>query len=71
MVSCISVLAAPAVLTVGGITVEELQRIDFNMLDFTNFMDDLMKNQKIPENDVLTNKTKERIKEIMSQQSAQ
>ena len=70
MVSCISVLAAPAVLTV-GITVEELQRIDFNMLDFTNFMDDLMKNQKIPENDVLTNKTKERIKEIMSQQSAQ
>ncbi|MGQ8512888.1 conjugal transfer protein TraN, partial [Klebsiella pneumoniae] len=27
--------------------------------------------QKIPENDVLTNKTKERIKEIMSQQSAQ
>ncbi|CDK61778.1 hypothetical protein BANRA_05568 [Klebsiella pneumoniae] len=54
-----------------GITVEELQRIDFNMLDFTNFMDDLMKNQKIPENDVLTNKTKERIKEIMSQQSAQ
>ncbi|EPG7217337.1 conjugal transfer protein TraN, partial [Klebsiella pneumoniae] len=53
------------------ITVEELQRIDFNMLDFTNFMDDLMKNQKIPENDVLTNKTKERIKEIMSQQSAQ
>ncbi|HEF4704039.1 TPA: conjugal transfer protein TraN, partial [Klebsiella pneumoniae] len=54
-----------------GITVEELQRIDFNMLDFTNFMDDLMKNQKIPENDVLTNKTKERIKEIMSQQSVQ
>ena len=54
-----------------GITVEELQRIDFNMLDFTNFMDDLMKNQKIPENDVLTNKTRERIKEIMSQQSAQ
>ncbi|MGS3459114.1 conjugal transfer protein TraN, partial [Klebsiella michiganensis] len=26
---------------------------------------------KIPENDVLTNKTRERIKEIMSQQSAQ
>ena len=30
-----------------------------------------LKNQKIPENDVLTNKTRERIKEIMSQQSAQ
>ncbi|MCS5961823.1 conjugal transfer protein TraN [Klebsiella pneumoniae subsp. pneumoniae] len=55
----------------GGLRLKELQRIDFNMLDFTNFMDDLMKNQKIPENDVLTNKTKERIKEIMSQQSAQ
>lgn len=54
-----------------GITVAELQGIDFNELDFTNFMDDLMKNQKIPENDVLTNKTRERIKEIMSQQSAQ
>ncbi|ELY7236048.1 type-F conjugative transfer system mating-pair stabilization protein TraN [Klebsiella variicola] len=54
-----------------GITVAELQGIDFNKLDFTNFMDDLMKNQKIPENDVLTNKTRERIKEIMSQQSAQ
>ncbi|HBQ0208528.1 TPA: conjugal transfer protein TraN, partial [Klebsiella pneumoniae] len=52
-------------------TTAELQGIDFNKLDFTNFMDDLMKNQKIPENDVLTNKTKERIKEIMSQQSAQ
>ncbi|MHA9621072.1 conjugal transfer protein TraN, partial [Klebsiella pneumoniae] len=54
-----------------GITVAELQGIDFNKLDFTNFMDDLMKNQKIPENDVLTNKTRERIKEMMSQQSAQ
>ena len=54
-----------------GITVAELQGIDFNKLDFTNFMDDLMKNQKIPENDVLTSKTRERIKEIMSQQSAQ
>jgi conjugal transfer mating pair stabilization protein TraN len=53
------------------ITTAELRGIDFNKLDFTNFMDDLMKNQKIPENDVLTNKTRERIKEIMSQQSAQ
>jgi conjugal transfer mating pair stabilization protein TraN len=33
-------------------------------------MEDLMKNQKIPDNDALTNKTKERIKEIMSQQSS-
>ena len=29
-----------------GITVAELRGIDFNKLDFTNFMDDLMKNQK-------------------------
>jgi conjugal transfer mating pair stabilization protein TraN len=34
-------------------------------------MEDLIKNQKIPENDELTEKTKARIKEIMSQQSAQ
>lgn len=27
-----------------GIMVEEFQRIDFNMFDFINFMDDLMKN---------------------------
>lgn len=53
-----------------GITVDELQRINFDSLDFTNFMEDLMKNQKIPDNDALTNKTKERIKEIMSQQSS-
>lgn len=29
-----------------GITVDELQRINFDSLDFTNFMEDLMKNQK-------------------------
>ncbi|MGR7204619.1 conjugal transfer protein TraN, partial [Klebsiella aerogenes] len=37
-----------------GITVDELQRINFDSLDFTNFMEDLMKNQKIPDNDALT-----------------
>lgn len=51
-----------------GITVDELQRINFNTLDFTNFMEDLMNNQKIPDNDTLTNKTKERIKELLQQQ---
>ncbi len=33
-----------------GISVDELQRINFDQLDFTNFMEDLMKNQSIPEN---------------------
>ncbi len=40
------------------------------MFDFTNFMDDLMKIKKYRKT-MFTNKTKERIKEIMSQQSAQ
>nr|QTX14502.1 IncF plasmid conjugative transfer protein TraN [Klebsiella pneumoniae] len=65
-------MAAPAVLTVGALPSRNSGGLIFNKLDFTNFMDDLMKKiKKIPENDVLTNKTRERIKEIMSQQSAQ
>ncbi|MCJ3377211.1 type-F conjugative transfer system mating-pair stabilization protein TraN [Klebsiella pneumoniae] len=53
-----------------GISVDELQRINFDQLDFTNFMEDLMKNQSIPENSALTEKTKERIKELLTQSSA-
>lgn len=44
-----------------GITVDELQRIKFDHLDFTNFYEDLMKNQQIPDNGVLTEKVKEQI----------
>ena len=53
-----------------GVSVDELQRINFDQLDFTNFMEDLMKNQSIPENAALTEKTKERIKELLTQSSA-
>ncbi|EHM1889728.1 conjugal transfer protein TraN, partial [Escherichia coli] len=44
-----------------GITVDELQRIKFDQLDFTNFYEDLMNNQKIPDNGALTEKVKEQI----------
>ncbi|MDN0914313.1 type-F conjugative transfer system mating-pair stabilization protein TraN [Escherichia coli] len=39
-----------------GITVDELQKIQFDRLDFTNFYEDLMNNQKIPDSGVLTQK---------------
>ncbi|MFP1464105.1 hypothetical protein ACLB1E_36405 [Escherichia coli] len=54
-------MAAQKVLTAGGITVDELQRIKFDQLDFTNFDQDLMNNQKIPDNGALTEKVKEQI----------
>lgn len=44
-----------------GITVEELQRVNFDKLDFSNFFDDLMNNQNIPTNDALLNKVKDQI----------
>lgn len=50
-----------------GITIGEMQNINFNQLDFTNFMEDLIHNQKIPENSELTEKTKQRIKELLTQ----
>ncbi|MGE0968605.1 type-F conjugative transfer system mating-pair stabilization protein TraN (plasmid) [Klebsiella sp. WOUb02] len=54
-----------------GVTVEELQRINFDQLDFTNFMEDLINNQKIPDNSELTDRTKLRIKELLTKQTAQ
>lgn len=53
-----------------GVTIEEMERINFDQLDFTNFTDDLMKNQNIPGNQDLANKTKQRIKELLTQSSA-
>lgn len=41
-----------------GITQTELQRIKFDALDFTNFFEDLQKNQKIPDNDTLTKRVR-------------
>ncbi|EHM9021969.1 type-F conjugative transfer system mating-pair stabilization protein TraN, partial [Salmonella enterica] len=44
-----------------GITVDELQQIKFDQLDLTNFYEDLMNNQKIPDSGALTEKVKEQI----------
>ncbi|HAH0636302.1 TPA: hypothetical protein HHG26_004820, partial [Escherichia coli] len=60
---------SPNLFTVPGdrITVDELQRIKFDKLDFTNFYEDLMKNQKIPDSGVLTQKVKEQIADQLKQ----
>ncbi|ENP2200602.1 type-F conjugative transfer system mating-pair stabilization protein TraN [Salmonella enterica] len=50
-----------------GITVDELQRIKFDQLDFTNFYEDLMNNQKIPDSGALTEKVKEQIADQLRQ----
>ncbi|EGL4350254.1 type-F conjugative transfer system mating-pair stabilization protein TraN [Salmonella enterica] len=50
-----------------GITVDELQNIKFDQLDFTSFYDDLMNNQKIPDSGVLTQKVKEQIADQLKQ----
>lgn len=47
-----------------GITQTELQQIRFDQLDFSNFFEDLQKNQKIPDNNTLT----ERIRQEISSQ---
>nr|NEU94137.1 hypothetical protein [Escherichia coli] len=43
------------------------QKIQFNRLDFTNFYEDLMNNQKIPDSGVLTQKVKEQIADQLKQ----
>ncbi len=50
-----------------GITVDELQNIKFDQLDFTNFYEDLMNNQKIPDSGALTEKVKEQIADQLKQ----
>ncbi|EFD1058118.1 hypothetical protein FEL34_20960 [Escherichia coli] len=39
----------------------------YNRLDFTNFYEDLMNNQKIPDSGVLTQKVKEQIADQLKQ----
>ncbi|HAN4506013.1 TPA: hypothetical protein IFC86_004485 [Escherichia coli] len=53
--------------TPGKLLVDELQKIQFNRLDFTNFYEDLMNNQKIPDSGVLTQKVKEQIADQLKQ----
>ncbi|EOI1130425.1 type-F conjugative transfer system mating-pair stabilization protein TraN [Salmonella enterica subsp. enterica serovar Chester] len=50
-----------------GITVDELQQIKFDQLGFTNFYEDLMNNQKIPDSGALTEKVKEQIADQLKQ----
>lgn len=50
-----------------GITVGELQRINFDRLDFANFYEDLMKNQKVPEDAALVEKVKQQITQRMKE----
>ncbi|PVZ84210.1 type-F conjugative transfer system mating-pair stabilization protein TraN [Serratia sp. S1B] len=47
-----------------GITVEELQRINFDRLDFSNFYNDLIANQKVPNNDVLLERVRNQLSQV-------
>ncbi|NCG53656.1 type-F conjugative transfer system mating-pair stabilization protein TraN [Serratia fonticola] len=47
-----------------GITVEELQRINFDGLDFSNFYNDLMANQKVPDNAALLERVKKQLSQV-------
>lgn len=44
-----------------GITQTELQQIQFDKLDFTNFYEDLQNNKNIPDNNALTERIREQI----------
>ncbi|EFE6919289.1 traK family protein [Escherichia coli] len=58
---------SPNLFTVPGDRIDELQKIQFDRLDFTNFYEDLMNNQKIPDSGVLTQKVKEQIADQLKQ----
>lgn len=51
-----------------GITVPELQSIDFDKINFSDFYEDLMKNQKIPDTSAQVQQIKERIAAQVNQQ---
>lgn len=51
-----------------GITVAELQSIDFDKINFADFYDDLMKNQKIPDTAAQVKLIKDRIAAQVNQQ---
>ena len=44
-----------------GITVPELQGINFKLINFSDFYDDLMNNQKIPDSGTMVQQVKDRI----------
>ncbi|QGG11638.1 type-F conjugative transfer system mating-pair stabilization protein TraN [Enterobacter cancerogenus] len=51
-----------------GITVPELQSIDFDKINFSDFYEDLMKNQKIPDTSTQVQQIKDRIAAQVNQQ---
>lgn len=51
-----------------GITVPELQGIDFDKINFADFYNDLMDNQKIPDTDAMVKQVKDRIANQVQQQ---
>lgn len=51
-----------------GITVPELQNINFDRINFSDFYDDLMNNQKIPDTDAMVKQVKDRIAAQVNQQ---
>ncbi|EDV0839726.1 type-F conjugative transfer system mating-pair stabilization protein TraN [Salmonella enterica subsp. enterica serovar Havana] len=51
-----------------GITIPELQKIDFDKINFSDFYEDLMKNQKIPDTSVQVKQIKDRIAAQVNQQ---
>jgi conjugal transfer mating pair stabilization protein TraN len=52
-----------------GITVPELQNIDFDRINFADFYEDLMNNQKIPDSSVMVKQVKDRIAAQVNQQT--
>ena len=52
-----------------GITVPELQGINFDKINFSDFYSDLMDNQKIPDADAMTKIAKDRIAAQVKQQT--
>ena len=51
-----------------GITVDELQRIDFDRVNFSDFYEDLMNSVKIPDTDTMVKQVKDRIAAQVQQQ---
>ncbi len=51
-----------------GITVDELQHIDFDRVNFSDFYEDLMNNQKIPDTESMVQQVKDRIANQVNQQ---
>lgn len=54
-----------------GITVDELQKIDFDRINFSDFYEDLMNSQKIPNTATMTKLVKDRIAGQVKQQQMQ